>query len=175
MRKWQTIAVTALSTMALSGAGFTAYQMNQPTHYEGVTFTNEKESSTHSTSNSMASSTTDNGKSSAIVTDSSSDTSAPAQSNSVAQAPVQTAPTTPAPSATYDELTFTNGSCDNVNGVDVTYVYCEQSHDMTDNIPLEDAQPFIAWLYSVTEGEHYMTNSIQSNYNYWVQNVKGQQ
>lgn len=42
MKKWQTIGVTALSTLALSIGGFTTYQYLQPSHYQGEVFNNEK-------------------------------------------------------------------------------------------------------------------------------------
>lgn len=169
MRKWQTIAVTALSTLALSGAGFTAYQMNQPSHYEGATFTNEKQSTTHSTSNNMASSTTNNESSSATITDSSSDTSVPAQSSSVDEE--QGVP-----------LTFTAYEAKNAMGTIVTdengkqmwLVSCQETGDHV-AVKAEEVQPFCCWLTDVTEGKTTMNNSMNSNYNYWVQNVKGQQ
>lgn len=42
MKKWKTIGVTALSTLAISIGGFTTYQYLQPTHYQGGAFKNEK-------------------------------------------------------------------------------------------------------------------------------------
>lgn len=169
MRKWQTIAVTALSTLALSGAGFTAYQMNQPSHYQGETFTNEKQSTTHSTSNNMASSTTNNESSSATITDSSSDTSVPAQSSSVDE-------------EQGEPLTFTANEAKNAMGTIVTdengkqmwLVSCKETGDHV-TVKAEEVQAFCCWLTDITKGKTTMNNSMNSNYNYWLQNVKGQQ
>lgn len=169
MRKWQTIAVTALSTLALSGAGFTAYQMNQPSHYEGATFTNEKQSTSHSSSSNMASSTSNNESSPATVTVSSSDTTSSTQSSSVTE-------------EQHQPLTFTAHEAKNAmgtivndeNGKQMWLVSCEETGDHV-TVKAEEVQAFCCWLTDVTEGKTTMNNSMQSNYNYWVQNVKGQQ
>lgn len=186
MRKWQTIAVTALSTLALSGAGFTAYQMNQPTHYEGTTFTNEKHSTTHSTNNNMASSTSDTRESSATVTDSSSDTTVPAQSASVEQPitvtgeatkPIQMGGTVKPDEIT--GLTFSVYDCgtaeSTIGRIEVGVVVCNELIQPTKVIPIEDCEPFAQWMRTIASDKTNLTNSMDSNYNYWVQNVKGQQ
>lgn len=174
MRKWQTIAVTALSTLTLSTAGFVTYNAMQPTHYEGATFTNEKQeqSTSHSSSATSTSSSSDNQSS-----PSSTDT---ASTNPTYSEPASVAPQEPSTKTYYEGLTFRTGSIDMMTAEDgtkkeMTYIYCNQTGDMTKNIPYEDAQPFMAWLYAITEGKHYMNNTMDSNYHYWLENVKGQQ
>lgn len=186
MRKWQTIAVTALSTLALSGAGFATYQASQPAQYKGATFTNEKHSTTHSTNSNMASSTTNNEQSPATVTDSSSDTTVPAQSASVEQSITVTGePTKPLQMGGVikpDEitgLTFSVYDCgtaeSTIGKIEVGVVVCNELIQPTKVIPIEDCEPFAQWMRTIASDKTNLTNSMDSNYNYWVQNVKGQQ
>ena len=175
MKKWQTITATALLSASLAGIGVNTYHAIQPTHYQGETFVNEKKQSHthHSSSTSTAQSTSDS-------TEQTTTTDYDSSVNTSASQPASVAPQEPSNQVTYEGLTFSKGSNDeapNAYGtmVPVTYVYCQQTGDMTQNIPLDDAQPFMAWLYSITEGQHYMKNSMQSNYEYWVKYVKGQQ
>lgn len=188
MRKWQTIAVTALSTLALSGAGFTAYQLSQPTHYEGTTFTNEKHSTTHSTNSHMASSTTNNEQSSATVTDSSSDTTVPEQSTSVTEKSSQVfvtgRPSQPAQlGGTVDpnptKLTFyayPGGTAETTQGrMEVGLVVCGELQQGTIYIPMTDCYAFRDWMTSITQGKTSLDHSLQENLDYWYANVKGQQ
>ena len=174
MKKWQLCTATALLSASLAGIGVNTYHAIQPTHYQGETFVNEKKPSHshHSSASTTQQSTSD---SSSATTNSDNNTSVNTTTSQPASVEQQ-----PSNQVTYEGLTFSKGSNDeapNAYGtmVPVTYVYCQQTHDMTQNIPLDDAQPFMAWLYSITEGQHYMKNSMQSNYEYWVKYVKGQQ
>lgn len=178
MRKFQTIAVTALSTLALSGAGFTAYQMSQPTHYEGATFTNEKNSTTHSNSNNMASSNTNISKSYANITDSSSDTTVPTQSSSVTEQEPTTEQNTNENPKFYAYLYVPNGTAgveSSNNYYEFRAVYTVTGEEVSCGQDSKDAELFCKWMESIAYGKDHLDNSLQSNYNYWKENVKGQQ
>ena len=174
MRKWQTITVTALATMAISTTGFAVYNATQPTHYQGETFVNEKKPS-HSHNSSASSTTQSTNDSSSSTTTTTNDTSV----NTSASQPASVAQE-PSTKTYYEELTFRQGSVDEMLDAygtlrPSTYVYCVQTGETTQNMPVDYAQQFIAWLYTITEGKHNMDHSLQSNYAYWLQNVKGQQ
>lgn len=187
MRKWQTIAVTALSTLALSGAGFTAYQMNQPSHYEGAIFTNEKHTTSHSSNNNMASSSSSTSEpSSTTTTSDASDSTVPAQSPSVEQPIIVTGEPTKSlqmgGTVKPDEitgLTFSVYDCgiaeSTIGRIEVGCVVCNELIQKTKVIPIEDCEPFAKWMRSIASDKTNLNNSMDSNYNYWVQNVKGQQ
>lgn len=188
MRKWQTITVTALSTLALGTAGFATYQASQPSHYEGATFTNEKtHTTTHSNSNHMASSSSNTSESSSsTATSDASDTTVPAQSSSVEQPTIVTGePTKPLQMGGVvkpDEitgLTFSVYDCgiaeSTVGRIEVGCVVCNELIQPTKVIPIEDCEPFAQWMRDIAGDKTNLTNSMDSNYNYWVQNVKGQQ
>lgn len=173
MRKWQTIAVTALSTLTLSGAGFTAYQMSQPAQYKGVTFTNEKQS-TNISSDTNRNSTSSSTESQSTL-DSSNDTNT---SNEPSQSVTATEQTTNENPTFYAYLYEPNGSA----GVDpskCTYefraVYTVTGEEVSCGQDSRDAELFCKWMESIAHGKDHLDNSLQSNYNYWVQNVKGQQ
>lgn len=48
MKTWKTITITALTTLALTTGGLFIYTSNQPSHYNGDTFKNEKVASSSS-------------------------------------------------------------------------------------------------------------------------------
>ena len=48
MKTWKTITITALTTLALTTGGLFIYTSNQPSHYNGDTFKNEKVTSSSS-------------------------------------------------------------------------------------------------------------------------------
>ena len=48
MKTWKTITITALTTLALTTVGLFIYTSNQPSHYNGDTFKNEKVTSSSS-------------------------------------------------------------------------------------------------------------------------------
>lgn len=172
MRKWQTIAVTALSTLALSGAGFTAYQMNQPTHYEGATFTNVKQS-TNISSNTDSNSTSSSTESQSTM-GSSNDTNT---SNEQSQSVTATEQNTTENPTFYAYLYQPNGSA-GVDPSNYTYefraVYTVTGEEVSCGQDSRDAELFCKWMNSIAHGKGHLDNSLQSNYNYWVQNVKGQ-
>lgn len=170
MKTWKTIAVTALSTLALSGAGFTAYQASQPAQYKGETFVNEKHTTTHSTNSNVASSSTNNEQSSASVTDSSSDNAIPAQSSSVEEQEQEQLP-----SAGHEARTFVTASHDLMNGQDMTYVVFLPTGECSKLIPAEDALTFCKYMNNIAGGQTTLNHSLDENYNYWKTNVKGQQ
>lgn len=188
MVKWQTIAVTTLSTLALSGACFTTYRAYQPTHYEGTTFVNEKHTTSHSTDSNMATSSSSTSHSSSSTTASSTDSnSIPAQSASVAdqqlvidentaERPLQMGGT----GFTYDTpLTFSVYTCGmaetNQGRMEVGVVVCNEIGQKTRMIPIDDCEPFAQWMRSIASDKTNLDNSMDSNYNYWKTNVKGQQ
>lgn len=64
MKKWQTISVTALTTLALSVGGITTYNYHQTQPYKGKVFTNEtkhEKSISSNTSTSSSSSSSEQG------------------------------------------------------------------------------------------------------------------
>lgn len=178
MKKWQTLTATALLSASLASIGVNTYHAIQPTHYQGETFVNEKKQShsSNSSSTSTQQSTSDSSSTAATTNNNTSVDTSASQPASVAQEQE------PSNNVSYEGLTFRLiQSWENGNyvydgqGNPVYTVYCDQSNDQVKNIPLSDAQPFMAWLYSITEGKHYMKNSMSDNYHYWVTNVKGQQ
>lgn len=187
MRKWQTIAVTALSTLALSGAGFTAYQVSQPAQYKGATFTNEKQSTNISSdfnSNSTSSSTQ-----SQSTMGSSNDTNTsnePSQSVTETEQPLviyentaERPPQLGGCGITKDvPLTFSVYTCGmadtNKGRMEVGIVLCNELIQPTKMIPIDDCEPFAQWMRTIASDKTDLNNSMDSNYNYWVQNVKGQ-
>lgn len=187
MRKWQTIAVTALSTLALSTAGFATYQASQPAQYKGETFVNEKHTTTRSTNNNMASSSSSTSNSSSSTTASSTDsTTLPTQSSSVEQPIIVTGePTKPLQmggTVKLDEitgLTFSVYDCgiaeSTIGRIEVGCVVCNELIEKTKVMPIEDCEPFAQWMRDIAGDKTNLTNSMDSNYNYWLQNVKGQQ
>lgn len=171
MKTWKTIAVTALSTLALSGAGFTAYQASQPTHYEGTTFVNEKHTTSHSTDSNMATSSSSTSHSSSSTTASSTDSnSIPAQSSSVEEQEQEQLP-----SAGHEARTFVTASHDLMNGQDMTYVVFLPTGECSKLIPAEDALTFCKYMNNIAGGQTTLNHSLDENYNYWKTNVKGQQ
>lgn len=161
--------------------------MNQPVHYEGATFTNEKHTTSHSSNNNMASSSSSTSNSSSSTTTSSTDsTTLPAQSPSVEQPIIVTGePTKPLQmggTVKPDEitgLTFSVYDCgiaeSTIGRIEVGCVVCNELIQKTKVIPIEDCEPFAKWMRSIASDKTNLNNSMDSNYNYWVQNVKGQQ
>lgn len=188
MKTWKTIAVTALSTLALSGAGFTAYQAAQPAQYKGETFINEKHTTSHSSNSNVATSSSSTSHSSSSTTAGSTDSnSIPAQSASVEDQPLVIDENTAerplqmgGAGLTYDRpLTFSVYTCGmaetNQGRMEVGVVVCNEIGQKTHMIPIDECEPFAQWMRSIASDKTNLDNSMDSNYNYWKTNVKGQQ
>lgn len=188
MKKWQTITATALLSASLAGIGTNFYHAMQPTHYQGETFVNEKKSS-HSHSSSSTSTTQSTSDSSSSTASTDYDTSvntAPSQPASVEQPIVVTGePTKPLQmggTIKPDEitgLTFSVYDCgiaeSTIGEIEVGCVVCNELIQKTKVMPIEDCEPFADWMRGIAGDKTSLNNSMDSNYNYWVQYVKGQQ
>lgn len=188
MKKWQTITATALLSASLAGIGTNFYHTMQPTHYQGETFVNEKKSSNshNSSSTSTSQSTSDSSSSTATTTNDTSVNTSVTQPSSVEQPIVVTGePTKPLQmGGTFkpDEITgltfsvYDSGIAESTIGeIEVGCVVCNELIQKTKYIPIEDCEPFADWMRSIASNKTSLNNSMDSNYNYWVTNVKGQQ
>lgn len=163
MRKWQTIAVTALSTLALSGVGFSTYQAAQPAQYKGETFINEKKSShSHNSSSTSTSQSTSDSSSSPAVTD---------NDTSVNTTPSQPASVAENNEANHEQRTFSIASIDEIDGQEMTYVVFLPTGECSDNMPVAEALAFCKYMNNIAGGKDHLDHSLQDNYNYW----RGQQ
>ncbi len=173
MRKWQTITITALSTLTLSTAGFVTYNAMQPTYHAGQVFNNE---SSVSTSTSVSQSQSASSSSSVFSTESSSSTATtetvetPSTTTSSSEVLTQRGGTL-SPEEFKQQVTFYKcGAADPA--------YLNVVHQPTGELiclPKVDAVPFCDWMNSIAHGKQTLEHSMQDNYDYWKQNVKGQQ
>ncbi len=193
MKKWKTISVTALTTLALSVGGLSIYKYLQPSHYEGGTFTNVSTTiSNTSTSSDMSSSTEP-----IEDTDSSNNTN-----------PVYTESNSTEQVTEYNTLwvyaSASKGYCDrdgnkinrsgfyiltpvqnHTNYVEVieidmrtndeyhikVYGETDEINDINYQSACANAEAFCNWLREQAPDGH-TTYGLNSNYDYWVKNCK---
>ncbi len=96
MKTWKTITITALTTLALTTGGLFIYTSNQPSHYNGDTFKNEKvtsSSSKTSTSKTKESSSTSTSTTQESTSTSTAQESTPAEAVEPQQETVSSEPT----------------------------------------------------------------------------------
>lgn len=192
MRKWQTITITALSTLTLSTAGFVTYNAMQPTYHASQVFNNESSVSTStSVSQSQSASEQSSAPSSAetVDTEETVDTTtttietyrnAYGHEMTVGDTNDPTGMAKDLPGSTpAEQPTFAlanGGYAETAEGkVEVCIAVHRPSRTATKLIPTKDAEPFIAWMESIAYGKQTLDHSLHENYNYWKQNVKGQQ
>lgn len=191
MKTWQTVTVTALTTLGLAGAGAFVYTSNQPAHYEGTTF------------KSSVSSTSEESSSSSSATEE--------QSSVEAYAGVTTSPTSDTTTEEYNTLYIYAGVgsqiCTTRDGETLSrygfYILCPQQpstqfrvvqtgadntysddyvivhaeNDDSDQSELncasakQNAEMFCKWLRQQAPNGT-TKNGLQANYDYWVNNCK---
>lgn len=154
MKKWQTIGVTALSTLALSIGGFTTYQYLQPTHYQGDIFNNEK--TTQSTTNTIQESST---------------TTTTSPSSNVEQQPQQSIGTTPALQPTFGIKPI--GMCNNVYGTLIetfTVIHHPSGDRVYKAMSEEQANAFCSYMEHIAHGKEKLDYTMEQNFEEWLTN-----
>lgn len=181
MKKWQTIGVTALSTLVLSIGGFTTYQYLQPAHYQGEVFKNEKTKQTSTNSFSSEQQQQQSKQSSTSTT-----------SSELFQPQVDTAVVPEYYKAmTWDE--FSNTYHPQLGGTYMPTVITIPLHnnyaiintknptdaivvETTDNytiahVRMQESKDFANWVNSIAQDKP-LQNTLQSNLQYYFNNVK---
>ena len=193
MKKWQLCTATALLSASLATIGVNTYHAIQPTHYQGETFDNEKKPS--HTHNSSASSTSQPASDSTEQTtttnnDTSVNTSA-SQPTSVEnqewadkvvihdhspQLGGTVDPNNPNAYWNNQPTFYAYFHHDDANGEPNGFrVMFAPQHEEVKCKDAKDAELFAKWMESIAHGKDHLNHSLQSNYAYWLQNVKGQQ
>lgn len=187
MKKWQTIGVTALSTLALSIGGFTTYQYLQPTHYQGEVFNNEKtkqtiNEKTKQTSNDSFSSEQQQSKQSSTSTTSAEqfqsrvDTSAVPEYYKVMNQ--QEFSSTYHPQlggtnmSTVIAIPVYNGYAivNTINPIDAIIVETTDNYTIA-HLRMQEAKDFANWVNSIAQYKP-LQHSLYDNLQYYFNNVK---
>ncbi len=179
MKKWKTIGVTALSTLALSIGGFTTYQYLQPTHNQGEVFKNEK---TKQTSDDSFSSEQQQSKQSSTSTTSAEQFQSHVDTSIVPQyykpMPWDEFSNTyhPQLGGTYMPTVITlpihNNYCiiNTKNPTDAIVVGTTDNYTIA-HLRMQEADDFANWVNSIAQDKP-LQNSLQSNLQYYFTNIK---
>lgn len=179
MKKWQTIGVTALSTLALSIGGFKTYQYLQPTNYQGEVFNNEK---TKQTSDDSFSSEQQQSKQSSTTTTSTEQIQSQVETSVVPeyyksmQWDEFSNTYHPQLGGTYMPTVITlplyNNYCiiNTKNPTDAIVVETTDNYTIAHE-RMQEAKDFANWVNSIAQDKP-LQNPLQSNLQYYFNNVK---
>lgn len=179
MKKWKTIGVTALSTLALSIGGFTTYQYLQPTHYQGKVFNNEKIKQTSDdsfSSEQQQSKQSGTSTTSAEIFQSQVDTSIVPEYYKSMQWDEFLNTYQPQLGGTYMPTVITlplhnvYAIINTKNPTDAIIVETTDNYTIA-HIRMQEAVEFANWVNSIARDKP-LQNSLQSNLQYYFKNVK---